>query len=368
MFFEFDDTQLEFQSIARAFLEKACPEHTLVRRIDQRHVSGVDLDIHRRLCSELDVLGVAVPLNRGGVGAGLVELAILFKEMGRVLYGGPILSSVLTAEVLVRADSEGQHESILKALIGGKALGAVAGLSGYADSELRAVKHGSRFRVSGRCQFVFDAAEADTIVVFAASADGINCLLINDAQSLLRKSVNQLDLTRSAASLEFSDAEASRIGTISSASIARERAYEMAALCIAAEQVGVAERSLEIMVEHSKIRKQFGVPIGSFQAVKHRCADVAVVVEAATCSAQHAAWSLSRAIEPDQPWASLAKSICVEASVKATSSAIQVLGGLGFTWEHPMHLFYRRSIASRQSFDSTRTHREFIASRLLGDG
>jgi len=102
--------------------------------------------------------------------------------------------------------------------------------------------------------------------------------------------------------------------------------------------------------------------------VKHRLADAAVAVESAVNTALHAAWALNGAIEPDQPWASLAKSVCVETSVKVTGNAIQVLGGLGFTWEHPIHLFYRRAIASRQSFGSTRMHRELIASRLLGNG
>jgi alkylation response protein AidB-like acyl-CoA dehydrogenase len=142
----------------------------------------------------------------------------------------------------------------------------------------------------------------------------------------------------------------------------------MAALCIAAEQVGAAERALEIAVDHAKIRKQFGAPIGSFQAVKHRCADSAVAVEAASSTGLHAAWALNGALEPEWPWASVAKSVCVEASIKVTASTIQVLGGTGFTWEHPIHLYYRRAIASRQWFGSTRSHRERIAARLLANG
>jgi alkylation response protein AidB-like acyl-CoA dehydrogenase len=367
MFFELDDSQLELRSIVRSFLGKACPEHTLVQRVEARAVSGFDLELLRRLCVELQVLGVAVPANRGGAGAGLVELFIILVELGRVLYGGPFLSSALAAEVLVQADPEGTCHPMLEALISGEARGAVVGLSVGSDPSLTAVERRGCWKVSGRSALVFDAAEADTVVLFATSAEGIGCYLVKDPGRVSRTPVKQLDLTRSAAHLELNDVEVRRLGTLESASAARERTLKVAALCIAAEQVGVAEHALEIAVAHAGSRKQFGVPIGSFQAVKHRCADVAVAVEAAASTGLHAAWALNGMIEPEQPWASFAKSICVEASVKATSSAIQVLGGLGFTWEHPIHLYYRRAIASRQSFGSTRAHRELIASRLLDD-
>jgi alkylation response protein AidB-like acyl-CoA dehydrogenase len=368
MFFELDENQLELRSVVRSFLTEASPEHGLVRRVEERRTGGSDVDLFRRLCAELDVLGAAVPDERGGSGAGLVELFVVFAELGRVLYGGPFLSSVLAAEVLVSADPEGHSDPSLEALIKGESRGAVAGLSWGQPTGLTASGCGGDLTVSGRSAFVFNAPEASTILLFADAADGLGCFMVKDFESVSRIPIEQLDLTRSAAHLEFHDVAVRRIGTIESATIARTRTLGMAALCIAAEQVGVAERSLEIAVEHAKLRKQFGSPIGSFQAVKHRLADAAVAVESAVNTALHAAWALNGAIEPDQPWASLAKSVCVETSVKVTGNAIQVLGGLGFTWEHPIHLFYRRAIASRQSFGSTRMHRELIASRLLGNG
>ena len=142
----------------------------------------------------------------------------------------------------------------------------------------------------------------------------------------------------------------------------------VAALCIAAEQVGVAERALEIAIEHASIRKQFGAPIGSFQAIKHRCADVAMALEGAVNTGLHAAWALDHKIDPEQPWVSYAKSVCVEASVQATETLIQVLGGVGFTWEHPAHIFYRRAVSSRYLFGTTETHRQHIIASVIRNG
>lgn len=368
MFFALNEDQQALQSALRGFLEERCPQHTLVQRIEKRGVDGDDLDVFQRLCKDLDVLGAAVPEDRGGSGAGLVELFVVFQELGRVLYGGPFRSSVLAAEVLVHADPAGNKDSVLTSLIRGDSRGAVAGLSWEADAELRAFEQGRGWRVSGIADFVFDGAEASTVILFAETADGLGVFMVDDLASVVRAPIEQIDLSRSAAKMEFDRVAVRRIGTSASASLAHARVCNVAALCCAAEQIGVAERALEIAVEHAATRKQFGSPIGSFQAVKHRCADAAVAVEAAASIGLHAAWTLDGAREPDRPSASFAKSVCVEASVRVTASAIQVLGGLGYTWEHPIHLYYRRAMASRQSFGSTRTHREIIASRIFGNG
>lgn len=366
MFFDLNEDQRSLQSAVRGLLEKVSPENMLIRRIDERAVESHNAALFCRLCTELDVLGASLPLNRGGSGAGLTALFVVFRELGRVVYGGPFLPSLLAAETLVAVDPDGiECDAELQALIKGFARGTVVGLPYGAAPEITAVKHDSTWLLSGKVPHVFDGLGADTVLVFAQADGTLGCFLPERSADIQRSSIEPLDLCRPLADLYFDAVPARRLDTPGAGSIVHDRICTIAALCVAAEQVGVAERALEMALEHAKFRKQFGVPIGSFQAVKHRCANAAMAVEAASATALHAAWALDGNWAPDRPMASLAKSICVEASIEVTGSTMQVLGGLGFTWEHPIHLFYRRSIASRQSFGSTFGHREQIASALL---
>ena len=365
MFFELNEEQEQLQSSIRSFFEGSSAAHTLVRRAEKRSDRKFDDDLLRRLGVELDVLGAAVPEARGGSGAGLVELFVIFREMGRVLYGGPFLSSVLSAEVLVHADRQGTYDALLTSLLKGKSRCAVAGLKWGGPNDLVAVEKDGAWSVSGRADFVFDAAHAGTFLLFAETPNGTGCFIVEDPGAVTKVPIDLLDLTRSAAHLLFDGVVSSYVAVGEVAATTLKRVLDVAVLCVAAEQVGVAERALEIAVEHAKLRVQFGAPIGSFQAVKHRCADAAVAVEAAKATGLHAAWAIDCGIERDQPLASFAKSVCSEASVKVTGSAIQVLGGIGYTWEHPIHLYFRRAISSRQSFGSTSAHRDRIAAQLL---
>lgn len=367
MFFDLDEDQQQLRSILRSFLDAECPTQGLVKRTGQRINTGADMALFQRFGEELGLIGAAVPTDRGGSGFGLAGLFVIFRELGRAVYGGPFLSSVLAAETLVHADLDGDEDGLLQGLLSGQHSATVAGLGWERTDDLVAREQAGQWTVTGRVAAVLDA-EAGAILVFANAPDGLGCFRVIDRSYVGVEPVQLLDLSRSAADLAFDHVPVVRIGSAGAAARARDRVAQVAALCIAAEQVGVAERALEITIEHACMRKQFGVPIGSFQAIKHRCADVAMVLEGAVNTGQHAAWALDRGISPDQPWVSYAKSVCVEASVKATSCLIQVLGGLGFTWEHPAHIFYRRAVSSRYLFGSTDVHRQRIVASVVGHG
>lgn len=367
MFFDLNEDHQQLSSTLRSFVDAQCPTQTLVRQTENSMKNGFDMVLFRRLSGELGLLGAAVPENRGGAGFGMTGLFVIFRELGRAVYGGPFLSSVLTAETLVHADPDGQEEALLQSLLAGEQGATVAGLAWERNDNLVAIEQGGKWAVSGNVMAVLDAG-VGTMLVFANAPDGLGCFRVVDTASLIIEPVDLLDLSRSSANVQFDNVSVIRIGTAMSAMQARDQVAKAAALCIAAEQVGGAERALELTIEHANIRKQFGSPIGSFQAIKHRCADVAVALEGAVNTGLHAAWAVDQGIDPERPWVSYAKSVCVEASVKATETLVQVLGGLGFTWEHPAHIFYRRAVSSRYMFGSTEVHRQVIIASVIANG
>ncbi|RFA08528.1 hypothetical protein B7R54_04280 [Subtercola boreus] len=369
MFFELDEDQEQLKDLMRSFLQQESPEHTLVQRTENSLERPHDVRVFDRLCAELELVGLAIPEERGGSGAGLVELFVVFEELGRVLYGGPLLSTMLAAELIVTADTEDDFAELLGQLLAGAVRGAVAGLEWNRPSGLTASQDESgHWIVSGVSDYVFDGTDADQVVLFADSGDGVRCFLVDQPEALERSAREQLDLTRPVGRIRFDAAPVTPIGSAASAAGVRERVVAVATLCITAEQVGAARRCLEISVEHAASRTQFGRAIGSFQAVKHRCADSAVLVEAASATGLHAAWALQQDAGQQDPVVRSAKSVCSEASVKVAASTIQVLGGIGYTWEHPAHLFYRRAITSRQTMGTTWQHRDDIASQLFARG
>ena len=367
MFFELDEDQLQLRSILRAFVDAECPTQDLVKRTEQRIKNGADMALFRRLGEELGLIGAAIPENRGGAGLGIAGLFVIFRELGRAVYGGPFLSSVLAADTLVLADADGREDALLQDLLFGRQSVALAGLDWERNDDLVAREQSGQWTVTGRVSSVLDGG-VGAILVFANTPDGLGCFRVIDRAAVQAEPAELLDLSRCAANLKFDQVPVARIGTVGTATRARDHVAQLGALCIAAEQVGVAERALEITIEHACIRKQFGSPIGTFQAIKHRCADVAMALEGAANTGLHAAWALDQGIKPEQPWVSYAKSVCVEASIKATACLIQILGGVGFTWEHPAHIFYRRAVSSRYLFGSTDVHRQRIIESVVGHG
>jgi alkylation response protein AidB-like acyl-CoA dehydrogenase len=218
---------------------------------------------------------------------------------------------------------------------------------------------------SGHAEHVLEGESADLFVVYASDPDGqLRAFLAgpDDAAGVVRSPRPGLDGARRLSRVEFGDVPVRPLGPA-----ALDRLLAVAAVCLAAEQLGGAERCLELAVEHARARTQFGRPIGSFQAVKHRCADSLMVLEAARWSALYALWAVGEGSPEASALASMAKASSSEAFVRVAASTIQVLGGIGFTWEHPAHRYYRRAVVSRELFGRPDGHRARVAAGLLGE-
>ncbi|HEX4397038.1 MAG TPA: acyl-CoA dehydrogenase family protein [Trebonia sp.] len=331
--------------------------------------SGYDPELWRRM-AEVGLQGLAVPEESGGAGGGIVELAIVMEEMGRALYCGPFLSSAVLAATALATVDDPAARKYLPDICGGTLLATVAdtGLLAGDGQSPAVVADGDRTAcLDGRVGYVPDGHIADLLVVTALD-EGRPGLYLVDARSagVGATLLPTMDLTRKMAVVEFSGAEAQRLGRPEDAGPVLARVRHLAAIALAAEQVGGAQRMMELAVAYAKTRVQFGRTIGSFQAVKHRCAEMAVDVEAARSAAYYAV--ATAAAEPAGNAlaiaASIAHSYCSEAFSRVTADCIQVHGGIGFTWEHPAHLYYRRAKSSELLFGSPAAHRRALAALL----
>ncbi|UGQ11220.1 acyl-CoA/acyl-ACP dehydrogenase [Yinghuangia sp. ASG 101] len=369
MDFAFDDAQEELRRTVRAFLGEVSPE-TEVRRTMATE-DGFDRALWRRMGRETELQGLAVPEQYGGAGAGLVEVGLVLEEMGRALVCTPFLASaVLATTTLLLSDDEDARTRRLPGLAGGELVGTLALTEGSArwDPEgvtLTARPHGDAWALTGHKTFVLDGATADVVLTVARTAEGIGVFEVDgDAPGLTRTPLPTMDQTRRQARLEYADVPARRLRVRGDAWDLVTAVLDRAAAALAAEQVGVAERALEMAVDYAKVRRQFGRTIGSFQAVKHLLADVLVEVESARAAAYYALLAADRDSAELPAVASLAKAFCSDACVKATEENIQVHGGIGFTWEHPAHLYFKRAKTSQILLGDSAYHRALLARRI----
>jgi alkylation response protein AidB-like acyl-CoA dehydrogenase len=368
MDFEFTQEHEELRQTVRRFLERESPEARV--RALMETPSGYDERVWRRMAEELGLPGLVVPEQYGGAGLGPVELAIVMEEMGRVLYCGPYLSTaVLSAYALLQAATEEAKTRLLPGLASGATICATAlpaehGRSPEKDGCL-ATREGEAWRLDGSANFVVDGHVADVVLVAARIGEGLGLFRVEGGGAGLRRAaLPTLDLTRKLSRLEFSGAPAAMIsaGDVSAA-LDSVLALTVAALC--AEQVGGAQRCLETATEYAKTRLQFGRPIGSYQAIKHKCADMLVEVEFARSAAYHAAFRAAARDDAEAIAAAhMAKAYCSEAYFHAAAENIQIHGGMGFTWEHPAHLYFKRAKASAVLFGDPIRHRRELARRI----
>jgi alkylation response protein AidB-like acyl-CoA dehydrogenase len=368
MDFVFTPEHEALRAATRDLLARHSPEQAV--RAAMEADSGYDPELWRRM-TEVGLQGLAVPEEFGGAGGGIVELAVVMEEMGRALYCGPFLSSAVMAATALAAVDDPVARKYLPDICGGSLLATVAdvGLLAGDGQSPAVVADGDRTaRLDGRVGYVPDGHIADLLAVTALD-EGRHGLYLVDRRSagVTATLLPTMDLTRKMAAVEFSGAEAQRLGTPEDAGPVLARVRHLAAIALAAEQAGGAQRMMELAVAYAKTRVQFGRTIGSFQAVKHRCAEMAVDVEAARSAAYHAI-----ATAADEPGgnalaiaASIAHSYCSEAFTRVTADCIQVHGGIGFTWEHSAHLYYRRAKSSELLFGSPATHRRALAALLL---
>ena len=325
---------------------------------------GYDRAAWHQMASQLGLHGIAVGEQFGGAGATMTELAVVFEEMGATLLCAPFFSTVgFAATALQCSGDTGAMERYLPALVDGSTTATVilnAQLDPWDASALTlTARHdGAGHRINGAADYVIDGYSADLVLAAANTGAGPSLFAVaGDADGLTRVPLTTLDRTRKVACLRFDDTPAQLIGTEGGAAAGLSRTSDLALVALAAEQTGAAQRCLDMAVGYAKERIQFGRAIGSFQAVKHRCADMLVLVEGARSAVFHAA----EAGDDLSTAASVAKMVCSEALLQVAEDNMRIHGGIGFTWEHDAHLYVRRAKATELIFGSPDYHARRLA-------
>ena len=363
MHFGLTDAQEALRDRLRALLGELSPPAE-VRRLMEAP-SGFDPAVWERLAGE-GALGLHLPASVGGQGLGWVELGVALEEAGATLLCAPYLATVTTAAVILASGDTAVADDVLPAVAAGACVAtlALAEDTGRWDEEAvitRAVPSpGGGWRLEGHKSYVVDGSTAGLIVVSARHEDQVGLYLVDgEAPGLSRAPLATVDQTRRQARLQLSATPARPLAN-GSATLAAH----LSAVALAAEQVGGAQRCLDNAVEYARRRVQFGRPIGSFQAVKHLCAEMLLELESARSAAFYAAGSAARGGDDLPEAAAVAKACCSEAYVRVATDSLHVHGGLGFTWDHDAHLYFKRARSSRQLFGDPRHHRELLARRI----
>jgi alkylation response protein AidB-like acyl-CoA dehydrogenase len=375
MDFGFSEEQELLRGQARDFLDKQCSP-AVVRSL-MASESGHDKALWSRMV-DLGWTAIPFPEQYGGLGLGMVDLTVVLEEMGRHVTPSPLISAVgLAGMTLLYGANEEQRQRWLPSLCDGTALGTVALVenSGRWDAhgvQLSAQRSGSGWVLRGEKAYVADAHIADWMIVVARTGagdgDGVTLFVVDtNAPGVTVRNVQSMDQTRRMATVSFADVsvDADRIigGEGRGWSVLR-RGVDRALVAISAELCGVAQRAMEMSVEYAKTRQQFGRPIGSYQAVSHKCADMLVQVESAKSLTYYAAWAVDNDV-PEAPLAAaMAKAYASDAARQVTGAAIQVHGGIGFTWEHDMHLYVKRAKWGETMLGDAVYHRERVAQAL----
>ena len=370
MNFTFNDEQEELRRVVRRFFDEKSPS-TEVRRLMETN-EGYDDVVWKQIAQDLALQGIHIPESYGGQGGSFVELGIVLEEMGRALACTPFFATVcLAANAILNTGTEEQKSELLPAIAAGEktATLAFAEESGSWDVEKIAVEakqEGDSYRLSGVKSYVIDGHTADVLIVAARGPSGKVGLYVVDghADGLDRQPLRTVDMTRKQARLEFSDTPATALGDNEDAEASFAKTLDQVSVCLAAEMAGGSQRCLDMAVDYAKTRIQFGRPIGAFQAVKHLCADMLLEVESAKTAAYYAMWAAADDGDDLKLAAPLAKSYCGDAFFKVACDNIQVHGGIGFTWEHDAHLYYRRAKSSDLMFGDASYQRQRLGDRL----
>jgi alkylation response protein AidB-like acyl-CoA dehydrogenase len=344
MDFTFTAEQQELRRAMRDVASDRCSPARL-RAVIERH-DGYDEDLWGLVAGELGLVGIAVRESHGGTGGSFIDAAVVLEEAGSALFPVPLLTSTVAAAALDRADEALAAQLLPRIAAGERVAALVVAPSVTNDGDLL---HG----VATHCS---DAHRADLLVV--AAPDGL-WALDRTAAGVDVVGAPSLDLTRWQATVSLSGASAQRLGDAA----ASATAVDLLRVALAIEAVGVARHCLNATVGYLKTRVQFGKPIGSFQALQHRVADLAVDLEAAASTAYYAAWVAAEAPEELPVVAPLAKTVCADAAYRITADTIQLHGGIGFTWEHEAHLYFKRATATRLLLGDSQVQRRLVAER-----
>lgn len=363
--FAFDDDQNELRRTVRAFLENKADEAAV-----RRHAAspmGYDAAVWRQMSTQLGLTGLAIPEELGGQGFTFVELGIVAEELGRCLLPTPFFASAVLAAGLILSSGDSEAEArYLPGIATGSTVATVAvtersGRWQRGSIQVCARNEGDRWVLDGTKTYVLDGCSADLILVAAETGSGISLFAVEEFHTVLRRPLSTLDPTRKQARIEFTGTPATLIGHEGQGWPVLARTLALGASSLAAEQVGGAQRCLEMAVDYAKVRKQFGKPIGSFQAIRHKCADILLDVESARGAAYYAAQCAAALSDELPAAASLAKACSSEAYARAAAANIQIHGGIGFTWEHPAHLYFKRAKSSGHLLGDATFHRALLA-------
>ena len=362
MQFTFTSEQEEFRSVLRRFLEeKSAP--TVVRRLMETE-GGWERDGWRDLNQQLGLTAVHIPEAYGGQGFGAVELGIVLEEMGRALLCAPYFSStVLAATAIMNAGTEAQKRNLLPDIAAGETIATLAFTepNGRWDADGIQMNASGRYRLDGVKSFVVDGHTADLIVVVARTDKGLSFFTVpGDAPGLNRRALKVMDPTRKLARLEFSSVEAELLGDDGAGAEPFARTMITAAVGLANEMVGGAEKLRQSALDYANLRVQFGRAIASFQSMKHKQADMLVDVELAKSAAYVAAQAAAEDDAELPALASLAKAAASEAYMQTAIHTIQIHGGIGFTWDNDTHLWYKRAKSSEVFLGDPTYHRELM--------
>ncbi|MEU7816746.1 acyl-CoA dehydrogenase family protein [Pseudonocardia sp. NPDC049154] len=365
-----DDAREDLRRVVRQFLERRSTEADVRRLMEDP--AGYDREVWALMADQLGLQGMGVPEAHGGAGFGYEELCVVFEEMGRALLPSPFFATIaLAANVLLESGDEEACKRYLPAIAGGEliatlALGEEEGGWDETAVRMRAEPDGAGWTLTGRKRFVPTAHVADLLLVVAHTSDGLSLFAVEPRAPGCAVDVElTLDLTRPLSHVTFESTPAVLVGRSGQAWEGVRRALRFAAVALAAEQVGGALRVLEMTVDYAKVRHQFGRPIGTFQAVKHKLADVLVALESARSAAQDAARAVAERDPEVELAASVAKAVCSDTFTHAAGAAIQLHGGIGFTWEHPAQLFYKRAKSGEFLLGTPAHHRDLVG-RAIG--
>ena len=372
MDFDLSKPQKMLQASARELLARECGP-ARVRELMESETAH-DERLWQTLADQ-GWLGLVLPEEYGGLGLGLVELAAVAEEMGRACLPGAFLSTLFAGALIARAGATEQQAKYLGAIAAGEMKATVALMEESASWEAGAVKlkaerDGDSYRLSGRKLFVPDAEVADLIICVGQDSDVVLLPVERGADGLSVKETPSMDATRKLYEVSFdgvSVAGRDALGADGDPRGALSEAMEVATVALCAEMVGGMQWILDTTVEYAKTRQQFGRAIGSFQAVQHQCADMLLLTESARSASYYAAWALSEGDPAAGGAVSIAKAYCSDAYREVANRGIQIHGGIGFTWEHDLHLYYKRSKSAEVLFGDATFHRERIA-RLIVDG
>jgi alkylation response protein AidB-like acyl-CoA dehydrogenase len=367
MYFDLTDEQQAIKSTAHDFLAARYKSERVRELAGSEH--GFEQSDWEEM-AELGWPGLALPEEWGGQGLGIVDLAVLFEEMGYALAPSPLLSNTVAGLALSLCGSDEQRERFLRPLAAGELRGTPAlwdaGTPGtIGEFAMEARPEGDGVVLDGEKVLVMDAAAADFLLV--ATSDGRRHLVERDAAGVTVTPSTSIDQTRRLYSVRFEGVQVPASDSLPAEGADYFQVFDRVCIALAAESTGVAQRTLEMAVEYAKDRQQFGRPIGSYQAVSHRCAQMLLETENARSAVYGAAWAADAAPESLPTAASMAKAYASDAGWRVPDASIQVHGGIGFTWEHDLHFFLKRGKANAAMFGDARWHRDRVADAVLAE-